>query len=290
MSNLSIHRTKTGNILVPLLAGALIVALTAAGFFFWQSQQARTPSGIDYVPNENSYLKPNRKTESTASWKTFTNIAWNYSFQYPENFDVQGLNMGLPPENLEVLVADPKIQANEATNPGYPFLRVIVRNNTSVPLAAYASSSFEGNKSPGIIGKYLAGLTPGFQYTFSGRNFNTTNSEGQTDDGSGFVIYYPKKVKVTFFENSGNIYTLVSSDEPVFNQILSTFKFTSPQTQTSCGGWDTSGEIVCQCAGTLTKSSCPTNAACDSGSYTCSGSCGQCCYKGAANNPNYPKC
>lgn len=57
-----------------------------------------------------------------------------------------------------------------------------------------------------------------------------------------------------------------------------------------CGGWDTSGEIVCSCDGTLVKPTCAPGTVCDAGSYTCDGTCGSCCYKGIAENTKYPKC
>ncbi len=57
-----------------------------------------------------------------------------------------------------------------------------------------------------------------------------------------------------------------------------------------CGGWDSSGEVVCTCSGTLIKPTCAPGAVCDSAVYTCEGECGSCCYKGIAENPEYPKC
>lgn len=57
-----------------------------------------------------------------------------------------------------------------------------------------------------------------------------------------------------------------------------------------CGGWDSSGEIICECKGNLIKPECPQDRACDSDDYLCQGECGSCCYKGAFNNPFYPKC
>lgn len=57
-----------------------------------------------------------------------------------------------------------------------------------------------------------------------------------------------------------------------------------------CGGWDSSGEIICECKGNLIKPECPQDRACDSGDYLCQGECGSCCYKGAFDNPAYPKC
>jgi len=57
-----------------------------------------------------------------------------------------------------------------------------------------------------------------------------------------------------------------------------------------CGGWNTSGEIICECSGKLIRSSCPDGAQCDSGTYSCEGVCGECCYKGIAERTDYPSC
>jgi len=57
-----------------------------------------------------------------------------------------------------------------------------------------------------------------------------------------------------------------------------------------CGGWDTSGEIVCSCSGMIIKSECSEGKICDSGTYTCKGSCGSCCFKGLGNTTQYPSC
>lgn len=63
-----------------------------------------------------------------------------------------------------------------------------------------------------------------------------------------------------------------------------------PTDSVSCGGWDTSGEIVCECSGKLVKPSCSPNGVCDGQTYLCEGQCWQCCYKGFAENNQYPKC
>jgi len=52
-----------------------------------------------------------------------------------------------------------------------------------------------------------------------------------------------------------------------------------------CGGWDTFGEVTCDCNGDITKSECPANADCDNGQYFCKGFCGACkCFKGGSEN------
>ena len=53
----------------------------------------------------------------------------------------------------------------------------------------------------------------------------------------------------------------------------------------SCGGWNTFGDIVCECSGQLEKSVCPSDAVCDGGTDICYGTCGECkCYQGPAKD------
>ena len=48
-----------------------------------------------------------------------------------------------------------------------------------------------------------------------------------------------------------------------------------------CGGWDTYGEVVCECNGEIITSDCPVDSVCDSGQYFCANNCGACkCYSG----------
>lgn len=58
----------------------------------------------------------------------------------------------------------------------------------------------------------------------------------------------------------------------------------------SCGGWNTGGSIECTCTGKLIKPTCPPDAICDGADYQCEGQCGQCCWRGIAENNQYPKC
>jgi hypothetical protein len=58
-----------------------------------------------------------------------------------------------------------------------------------------------------------------------------------------------------------------------------------------CGGWNTYGEVACQCEGTLEKVPCPSNTICDSGQYYCKGICGECkCFQGSASQGREETC
>ena len=69
-------------------------------------------------------------------------------------------------------------------------------------------------------------------------------------------------------------------------------RFTQPisSNSVSCGGWNTGGSVVCKCTGKLIKPACPPTTVCDAIGYRCEGQCEQCCWKGIAENNQYPKC
>ncbi len=62
-------------------------------------------------------------------------------------------------------------------------------------------------------------------------------------------------------------------------------------TGVQCGGWDTYGDVICECKGNLEKPPCPENASCDSGAYICYGTCGVCtCYQGSVDLDRHITC
>jgi putative hemolysin len=62
-------------------------------------------------------------------------------------------------------------------------------------------------------------------------------------------------------------------------------------TQVLCGGWDTFGDVVCKCNGTVHKEPCPANTVCDSGNTWCNGICSICtCYSGPSSGNKVVNC
>jgi len=48
-----------------------------------------------------------------------------------------------------------------------------------------------------------------------------------------------------------------------------------------CGGWDTFGEVLCDCDGEYDKPACPPKTECDGEFYYCYGKCSDCiCFQG----------
>lgn len=225
-------RSSKGNIVVLVLI-IFGLAASATAFYFYQKSQIPNPSPAVTSNSETSNkpkpITPSTPIDETANWKTFTNSQWKYSFKYPADLRVGGLNMGAAEENLDVLVEAPKMAGSNESYLAQPFLEINVSNDITTNLKSYATSSFNsnrvGNQFNSALERFTNGSLLGWQYSFSGKVFNTTGSDGNTDGRSGFVINYGGKIKVVFLQSGNNIYTIWVADTNPFNQILSTFKF-----------------------------------------------------------------
>lgn len=71
---------QKGNILLPLISAFAIVAIVAAGYFFYQNQQLEQTK----AKNPTSILLPSQK--EITSWKIFSNSKFGYSLQAPSFF------------------------------------------------------------------------------------------------------------------------------------------------------------------------------------------------------------
>jgi len=76
--------THKGNILLPLISAVAVLALLAAGYFFYQTQQNPGQALGPYTPSP----VPTTQDE-TATWKTYNNNYFGYTIQYPAEFSLQ---------------------------------------------------------------------------------------------------------------------------------------------------------------------------------------------------------
>jgi len=76
--------TQKGNILLPLISAVALIAIAAAGYFFY-STSAKAPAD-----KQNQQRTPPVSTtqDETAAWKTYTNDKFGFMFQYPSNLEI----------------------------------------------------------------------------------------------------------------------------------------------------------------------------------------------------------
>lgn len=243
------------NSLVLIMSILLIVTVAIAGLFYFQIQKfSKELSKYQTQPSPLVSPEPSAEAE-TANWKTYSNTKYGYSFKYPPDW-----------------IIEPDKQAPD---------EIINISKDLNSLSIYAGSAFtkapEGKAPSKRRGIKIAGI----------------DAVGEYYDNLYELISFAEKraVNTIALRYAKGLYS--EDVKNFFDQILSTFKFLDSSTLTqgnTCGGWDTSGEILCTCTGQLIKPTCPPNAQCDGASYTCTGQCDACCYKGIFENSKYPRC
>mgnify|MGYP001616112663 CR=1 FL=1 len=189
--------------------------------------------------------------DPSANWKTYTNKA--LTFKYPDYMSEDGSVLISQSPNFKVVAAEDSYMMNECME------------------------QFSTEKYRNLVLRQFKRVVTGEMCSGGDATARETWVVKSADSfGPGITIEY-------FESNSATI-------KPIIYQILSTFRFIDEPTGSVCGGWNTGGEIICSCTGTLTKEICPKDAVCDSGDYFCSGQCGSCCWKGLPDNPLYPRC
>lgn len=188
---------------------------------------------------------PSPTPDPTANWKTYTNTQYEYTIKYPANYLV-GFCDELAGEFIEssgselqvdILPFTEDIAQKYCPNELDNFLRILVFdikifNEFNKPLPELADSIYQQQKSH-FKTTYISSLTKskfdGYdncEYLFSGPSLFMLGGSESVKDG---------KYKVIFFQKDANVYSLYLKNSGLFDQILSTFKFTEEkQTQINC--------------------------------------------------------
>jgi len=240
---------RKGNALVFFLLGLLFVSISAAGFFFWKSEQMKTPLTYDEcvkMPGSRSTLmlpstcyawdgreatqtlteadkKKVQSPDETVNWKTYSNALLGFEFKYPEKLIISEQNgvvtliHAIPFKNN----GDCDMKGGSETFDNLTDFKVSFEISRSVPLIKTGD------------GKYQKGILNG-TYSYQGV------------EGCGETSYYfPSSGKQTLLVKKASIQILsdviapqrrnevlkvpgvISREENnlLFDQILSTFKF-----------------------------------------------------------------
>ena len=191
--------------------------------------------GFEKVENKEAIVDQTGETEAkkgeTENWKTYKNTSFGFEVRYPANYFV--LDYGVTPQNTTFTAAVLAIADSEKTyQSGGAKIVVYV---SSLPVAAFKDSeeylkymraSYPSLKNVTVtkVDTVNLGGTEGIQFFGSQKD-----SAGKVENIQSILGYSNK---------TGYEVTAYSSEHSLFSTILSTFKFTTPDT-TATGDWKT---------------------------------------------------
>lgn len=216
--------------LAPILI-VLILAALVGGYFLYQ-QQAKSPSAPTTPPATSSTFQPSPSpADQTANWKIYTNNRANFSFSYPNNWFISEQVSNNTVKDIEITSCDLK---------NNPFC---TREKNQITISARLvdkADVYEGAKNmeeyyqrqakSSNSGKNKRSVTLD---NLSAIRFSTIGGEGDMEgvQGNGDIVGVDYKGNLYTLKVSINVGPSGKSDNlneaiNIFNQILSTFKFT----------------------------------------------------------------
>lgn len=212
----------------------VLILLGVIGYFIYQNTQLqKSNSNVtspSTVPNAN-LLQSSPTPDPTVNWKTYTNTKYGYSVKYPSNWEPNRWIANLSDEEL---AKETLVEFNDLTLPG---ISTGKDSGTGFQIAT-------NELNPNGDGRNCSDLNDCFSKTFKERkeSTNTTNRVSTTFWGQTAIIFnyqlkgtlYSQSFKYIYFIYQGNAYDMnisTRSDREkevfgIFDQILSTFKFT----------------------------------------------------------------
>ena len=195
---------KPGNILLIILAVLLLVAISVAGYFFWQNKQIQP----------NSIIKALTQTDNTRSWKNYVNNQYHYSLSYPDNLILDERATGgvlfkkSPDANIPVFL---RIDLMQNVNPKQEVVNRAWLDKFYRTVFGNSSQSLPGEKTEELMidGKQAVKVTQPFSIL-------------KRIDVAVFVPLKFDILGLSFIVSDDSIGEMKSVD-----QILSTFKFTN---------------------------------------------------------------
>jgi hypothetical protein len=212
-----------------IIAGSVFVGIQI-GKSQTPSQQSNavqpTSSPTQTVVNSTAQPTTIPTNKPTIDWKIYANTKYGYSLKHPNDYLVgyADVRIGtfnksngnedqvdfLPSEVeefnnfLQIQVSDLKSYNKSLTEVIDGIYQQQKSHIQTTDISSVAKSKFVGYDD--------------YEYTFSGQAFYTLSWGGTVKSG---------KYKAIFFQKDGNIYSFYLKDTDIFNQILSTFKFTN---------------------------------------------------------------
>jgi len=220
---------KKNGFLVSLLSVLLLLSCIIAGFFAWQTQnlvkelqEIRSQELVTSVPTPTP--------DPTADWKTYTNTKYFYTLKYPSHWLAESREPGV--DNTPTIYAtsrsiilSPDNQIQRVPNPLLEIQSVgseISRPNYSEWVKRQRSNFVEGYK-----------ITNETTYDIAGVSATLLEGLHMYPSSSTYIkqLYFASSEEGVY--HSISIGSDTKQDSAVFDQILSTFKFTDLEPVTS---------------------------------------------------------
>lgn len=205
-----VQAVKQSNFLVILLSFLLLISVLVAGFFAYQTQQLvkqLTAYSVQKTQTPTPISSPEPTVDPTASWKTYTGKI--FSFKYPDNMNIrrQDIQDADNPKNIGDLVELSndiyKLQVSSDFAGGWGGSVCLVTKDQKI----------DGHDSQLL---YFRAAKPGTEECLNYYIDLVALVENQK-----FTHPYPVLIELRTQIDNGDV------DSKLFDQILSTFKFTN---------------------------------------------------------------
>lgn len=222
--------SKNGNVLLLLISGVALISLSLAGYLYWQNQQLSNK--VTAPTQKPSVPQPVKSVDKTAipdligaNWKTFQDNDFGYALKYPENiFKYRDLSIA----SLFAATSQPKggngpkfLGANDL------WLEANINKMTFFQSISELEAFIASN--PGLSKAQKTSTTiggsPAYKLAYQMQTGDAGTSSATEFFFRGMVIRNDSLYTISL--SSWNQETL-NRNAQLFDQILSTFKFTQP--------------------------------------------------------------
>ena len=223
-----------------LILASILIILSV----FYYLRQPAAYSGLVVVPHA-SKTQPQVTTTSQTDlqgWQTYTNSQYNFQFSYPPNLYAEpalGVLFNVQSTPNELVMGCP---ADQKIGSGYQILAKVLNKSTLDSLISQMSEGGNFVKTPIRLGN-LEATRYDLEYACSHGPFVVISNP--IDNSDNVILRYDSSSAVC----SAKELCIDTQVESIFNQILSTFQFTSVANdvknlpQDKCPCWDSKNNV-----------------------------------------------